>query len=402
LDEELLEQAVVDVAKLRGTVELKRAPDPTNWNNFDYLWELVEYAMTGVSGDKGPGYPLNLQYHTNFDLDAAAVRETKLAAVARLYMYMEADSDFEELLKLPHGLVQAGFADPASVFIKTEPHPSRKVEKRAYRCISAVSLPDQLVESVLFGEFSRELMKPERIFKNGSAIGIGFSDEQMSDMTKFVSQMELEHGPTVCDDVGGFDATHTLQTLLATCRIDALTVSVPGGNQCWNTANARWALNCAYSSAMIGGKLYYKIIPGMLNSGSKDTSRRNTMLRSLYTGYFARASGQVVKHQMANGDDSLTWGITNLEAYKAAAIAAGFNLRDVKQSRGNFNFCSHDFDVERGVATLSSWHKGVYKMLCSKDAAREDFMQFARESRHNLPVYELITQLVFYMTQVEE
>ena len=84
--------------------------------------------------------------------------------------------DLKEIYEVDGMLpILLGLVDPSMVFIKNEPHPKRKVLKGAYRCINPVSLVDQLVEDVLFSESA--LLLKEGFFDNGSAVGIGFTDE---------------------------------------------------------------------------------------------------------------------------------------------------------------------------------------------------------------------------------
>ena len=46
-------------------------------------------------------------------------------------------------------LVKAGLCDPIRVFVKNEPHSSKKLEEGRVRLIMSVSIVDQLVERVL-------------------------------------------------------------------------------------------------------------------------------------------------------------------------------------------------------------------------------------------------------------
>jgi hypothetical protein len=136
--------------------------------------------------------------------------------------------------------------------------------------------------------------------------------------------------------------------------------------------------------AVFGMQLYVKTLIGMLNSGSKDTSRRNTLLRVLYSIYFGIVSGQIPSFAMANGDDGLTWGIDDLDAYKAAAASVRITVRDVVScGTASVDFCSHKYDLFRGTAELTSWPKAVYRTLCEVSMTLDDAWQVCYEMRYN-------------------
>lgn len=188
----------------------------------------------------------------------------------------------------------------------------------------------------------------------------------------------------VSDDMSGFDAVHTIQSLMATVDIDSQSVTSDAPLTKWTRANRRWVVACAHSYSAFGNNIYQKTTPGMINSGSKDTSRRNTLLRLLYSHYFCIKSNQPADFVVANGDDALTWGIVDQESYLNAAEEAGFTLRDFVQCDGQkLNFCSHTYDLKTKVASLSSWKKGIYKILLGKTPL-QDGLQFSFETRHNV------------------
>jgi hypothetical protein len=122
----------------------------------------------------------------------------------------------------------------------------------------------------------------------------------------------------------------------------------------------------------------------MLDSGSKDTSRRNTILKGLYTNVFALRSGQRVKRVIANGDDGLFWGVSDVDSYVGAAADLGVTIRGAKSSGSEFEFCSHNYSMlgTGCEVPLTSWRKAAYRMLC-KELTFSDAMQVVYEVRHN-------------------
>lgn len=354
----------------------------------DYL-DRVKRAAYKVDDSKTPGYPLNVEYASN-GLALKAERETiYAAAVYRLRLMLSPDFDFESAMEDPFQALCDGLFDPSTVFVKKEPHPSRKSSVGKYRCITPVSLVDQLVESALFAEYSDLLS--DNLFWSGSAVGIGFTDNQMSQFCAYAREIRDKYGKITTDDVSGFDAVHTLQILLATCKVDE---SVVLNSPDWHRANRRWCLVCARSLSVFGSKIYAKVTEGMLNSGSKDTSRRNTLLRLIYTFYFSIVSKQKVNQASANGDDGISVGIVDEKSYVSAAEDCGITIRGVHQSVRTLDFCSHLFDLETDKAQLLSWAKGVYRILTTNNT-EADARQFLQECRHNdKDLYRAIDSLI--------
>lgn len=380
LDRDTLNTAVERASSQRGKLTLTSVPFDDDLS-FSTLQWLVELACCTVGGDKTPGYPLNLEFGNNQMAFDSVGEEIKLAAVARLHILLDQSSPFEEFVQHPLGLVLSGMVDPSSVFIKNEPHPPRKLREKRYRCINPVSLVDHLVESVLFSE-PAEVLKRD-LYVNGSAVGIGFSDDQMSEFVDFVRSMNNISGNPCSEDVSGFDALHTPQVMLASAALDQAVYTSKRGLSSWNLANRRWCISVTRSLATIGGKLYSKVQPGAFNSGSKDTSRRNTILRTIYAYYIGLLSGNNLKFVLANGDDALTWGVDDVKSYVESAQTLNIKLRDVTQNHKFFEFCSHRYHYETGRGELLSWPKSIYRMLTNTTLTYADAKQAQQEARHN-------------------
>lgn len=381
------------MASLRDVV-LHSVPTDSDCDSFDILYNRVEAAVRTVAGDRTPGYPLNLRFGSNAQALEHEKTSIVLCAVARLHMWLDPDIPFEEMVDSGLPLIFTGLHSPYAVFIKDEPHPLRKVVLERYRCISPGDLVDLLVETVLFKE-SAEVLKGEQLFTSGSAVGIGFNQERCSGFVNFINKTNAELGYPIADDMSGFDALHTPETLLNTAEVDRRSHShVNGSLDRWNMANRRWCVLCANSTSVISGNLYVKVTPGMLNSGSRDTSRRNTTLRLVYSTYLSLASGNKSVFPLANGDDGITWGVKDLERYKRCAYSAGLPVRDVMRSRGDvIEFCSHEFNLKDRSCVLLSWPKALYRILTAPDLHVEDAYQVLQEF-YGGPVFDKTTRFI--------
>jgi hypothetical protein len=356
----------------------------------EILWVYVKPTST-------PGYPLQLQYATNKDVIEGHYEALLRLATLRVFLWMSKSSELDAHLHDPYWLVVNGFIDPSSIFIKNEPHPLRKLKDGRYRCISPVSIVDQMVEKYFFLEMSEDIK--EHMYVTGSAIGIGFSDDQTRSFVEFVKTSSETRGPkVVSDDVKSYDAVHTVQIMRSTVLVDSLVYDVSTNTDLFR-AWARWAEVSCFSPSVISGMLVTKSDPGMLNSGSADTSRRNTLLRCLYACYIG-ALLRWILFPLAAGDDGLTWGVLDVKRYVEAARSIGITLRDVVEHNVEspdevLEFCSHGYSLQHGTAYLSSWRKAMYGLLCKKELAYEDAGQVLAECRHNDPrVIEAFSALV--------
>jgi hypothetical protein len=204
----------------------------------------------------------------------------------------------------------------------------------------------------------------------------------MRELVEVVGEKSKELGlKPSSQDQSGFDALHTLQTLLSTAHLDKAIHEPKEELSLWHLAGDRWAIAQANSSAVIGGSVFMKVILGVVDSGSKDTSRRNTLLSIFYAALLNVISSCGIKYIIANGDDSIFW-VDNIERYTSVAERYGFKIRDLNTSSDSFQFCSHKYDMKTGLAELTSWPKSVYRILTHKEMEYDDAMQSLEEMRH--------------------
>lgn len=372
------------MASTRPTT-LHTTPNDSNSHDIDFLYKCVCLALDRVSGVKSPGYPLTLKYHNNKEALAAERELIAKAATARLWLWLNANFDLAILGTME--ALRLGLVDPSGVFVKKEPHPWRKAKDGRYRCINPVSLVTQVVEAVLFRELVEELKT--NLIRSGSCVGIGFLDSQTRFFSGVLKDLISVLGRPVSDDMSGFDSLHTLQTMLATAKVDEACTFSPHGLVKWNRANVIWCHACVSSLAVFGSAIYVKTLSGMLTSGSFITSYKNTVLRCLYSYYIGIGSGNPVSFATSNGDDGLTFGIENLTNYETFAEKSGFPLRDVETCTDMLNFCSHLYDMKTGLASLTSWPKAVYKILTGT-MTHEDAMQTVGEVRNNSELKSIV------------
>lgn len=387
LDDELLDRAAKRVAKQCGLYHIDVLSQEES-ESYTAVRARVANVLATVALDKTCGYPLTLTNQFNGDLLEERYDEVVRICCARFRLLSLESELIDEVLEDPWLVTYYGLKDPTAVFIKNEPHPRRKLEDGRFRCITPVSLIDQVCEKIDFEEESKLLIAEGP--STGSAIGLGFTDDMNAEHARFITDVSERFGGfTASSDVSGFDALHTRQTHLAKDRAAHLSVRSirPGVSLARHYRHRkRRTVLMVQSVSVIGGRLYYKVIEGCMDSGSSKTSADNTKLRLLYS---ACAFDEVECFPCAAGDDCTECSaIDKAEDLVKMYAALGITLRDVriaeisKDNPTPFEFCSHRY--EHGPkAVLLSWRKSVYKFAAKAEHLRllDDARQILQEMR---------------------
>lgn len=114
---------------------------PDDFLSFSHFMRVVEK----LDYQSSPGYPYMLTNPTNSSLfKVDGLGRPSLAACRMVYAKVMFNIDNR-------------ISDPIRVFVKGEAIPDRKLEEHRYRLISAVSVVDQIIDHMLFGEFNNEI-----------------------------------------------------------------------------------------------------------------------------------------------------------------------------------------------------------------------------------------------------
>jgi hypothetical protein len=269
--------------------------------------------------------------------------------------------------------------DPVSTFIKEEPHPKRKADLRKWRTICAISLGDQVIERAMFMHFvdGIKLQYPNL----SSAIGIGFTDEQIGEFAdKVVSRIPKGH-TLYSSDISGFESCiDTLMLYLVTVCVFICIPSVFHSRlKAYRRSMNLWVAFTAKPVYYFNdGTLYQQLVAGLMPSGRFMTTGGNTLMRLLLA--------TIVKSTAptAAGDDCLE-ALLDADSTKEAYEELGLTMRDYK-THGNesFEFCSHLYYKSGGQwrAELLSWPKAFYKLV-TKNSGLEQWASVWHEIRHN-------------------
>jgi hypothetical protein len=344
--------------------------------NLDSCISLCASVINSVPRDSSPGYPLSAFYATSGE--AIEMEEQLILQVsgARLYLMMLLDiidiQDADRFMTLR-------LRDPVSTFIKEEPHPKRKAELRKWRTICAISLGDQIVERAMFMHFVDNIKA--RYPDLSSAIGIGFTDEQIGEFAdKVVSRIPKDH-ILYSSDISGFESciSITMLYLVTVCVF----LCIPGiYHSRLNAYRRTMDLWVSFTAQPIyyfnDGTLYQQLEQGLMPSGRFMTTGGNTLMRLLLAAIVKS------KAPTAAGDDCLE-ALSDALKTKESYEKLGLNMRDYK-THGNesFEFCSHRYFKDKGQwkAELLSWPKAFYKLV-TKTSGLEQWASVWHEIRHN-------------------
>nr|QNR54650.1 ORF2b [Physalis rugose mosaic virus] len=267
--------------------------------------------------------------------------------------------DTEELMRMtPAELVREGLCDPVRLFVKQEPHTEKKLHERRFRLISSVSLPDQLIERMLFGPQNElEIASWARI---PSKPGMGLSESsQAQSIWRELSYHHLSC-PAAEADISGFDWSVQEWELWAdlSMRVD-LCMDMHDGLRKLMVARFYCFMNSVFQ--LSNGELFEQKLPGLMKSGSYCTSSTNSRIRCLM-GYIIGSPWII-----AMGDDSVEGFVENAtEKYHSLGhTCKEYSLCEVDRDGdlARVNFCSHE--IKLNSFHLTSWPKTLYRFLSS-------------------------------------
>lgn len=274
----------------------------------------------------------------------------------------------------PAEIVDNGYRDVVSPFIKDEPHPPRKAEVGAWRIVQCVSLIDQLVERVIYERpvFSIKSQYP----RSDAVVGIGFTDVDTKEFHAIARSM----GPSmVATDVSGWDRSLGEGWVLEAAEAIIRSADIP--NSAWENCVRNHAYGITRPVFIVPDKEGHSLVtrnePGGMLSGSYLTTTFNTLARL----DVANAAGALMAK--AAGDDCLELFPPNYD-YVQEYADIGFTIRETVTPDGTFEFCSHLYDDRApSAASLTSWMKLISRYFRQKHITAEHYIAALHELRHN-------------------
>lgn len=267
--------------------------------------------------------------------------------------------------------IEAGVMDPVRVFVKNEPHKREKIEKGRLRLICSVSLPDNVLQRVLFERQNKGLIDKWDTIPNKP--GMGSADFQLGMLWDAMVILSA-CGALLDTDVSGWDWSVKSWMQACNCIVRLMQIGISSA-----TLAGRVILN---ESIRLGwpvfvlsdGRAFVTKRNGLQLSGQLNTSHGNSTMRNVLARLCGHAS-------MAMGDDCTEEG-TNVEETVALLRNLGFTLEyHTTAGPQGATFCSMRHK-SRGVAEPTRWPRTLYRLLSKPVITLTDLLQFADEIRH--------------------
>lgn len=332
--------------------------------------------------DSTPGMPYKLLGPTNGKvLESFSVYIANLT-VARIRKLASVSIDYLRT-KTSMELATEGFCDPVRVFVKNEPHSLLKMSQGRYRIIASVSLVDSLLQRCVFQR--QDELEIAKWTEHPSQPGIGFTD----DMTKkFLSQ--IPSGLVTEADVTGWDWSVQSWEFQAEAIMRVMLVKNCSQLFARLTENLLFIQSFSVFS-LSNGDLYCQDHPGIMKSGSKNTSSSNSRIRVLAHYVLNDVDPWIV----AMGDDSLErWFPGAFEAYNAL----GHPIKSFEKSGNEFEFCGHVYDRSAEVCRPVNVVKMMVRFCAVTSPSPEQRCSLFMEIANALPsekkwVWEVLRHL---------
>lgn len=302
----------------------------------------------------------------------------RLDALQNSGLNLYGDSAHSESLEEPVYLVQRGLVDPVRLFVKKEPHDALKTTQGRLRLISSVSSVDEIIERLLCS--TQNNAEIDEWVTCPSKPGIGLSlDEQAR---RLYDSVQSHLGGAKETDISGWDWSVKWWMLEfdVSCRIRL--ARAPHNSAFAKILYAR--MFCLARSLYVtsDGNLFSQKVPGVMKSGSYNTSATNSRMR-VAVAYLAGADWAI-----AMGDDAVEQDVWGSDAvYESLGLQVKLSRRCELNS---FEFCSNRFTD--GLAVPLNWDKGLYRLLSAKPEL-ERALQFIQEYRHS-PMLEVCKEAI--------
>lgn len=338
-------------------------------------------------------------------LDLLGVKGGPLYKATRarlLYLAAQRPAVFRKEHPTPETLVLKGACDAMKLFIKNEPHHKRKADLRKWRLIFNLSLLDQLVDRMLFGNLYNADAADWP--KADSQVGIGFSEEQIKTFLEHINEQVLEGDQMLEGDFSGWDWSVEEQDLQFDCAVTLdryddgeIGLSQSFFNAVCNRYHCVANKMVAFSDGTYVSMLFWTLA-GVMPSGWLMTALCNSRVAACVLRRIARAAGTPLRMVKTMGDDNISSGPKLPSAEKAIELAVWFGKRlsDVKHHpRGmdeGFEFCSQYWALP--ATCRPSWPKMLFGALGKEPTVDRVFALKMEFSRLDEPLRGQLSQLL--------
>jgi hypothetical protein len=339
-----------------------REEDFPEIGDFDASRRIIEQ---NIVKDSHPGYPWHKLGHNN---GAVLKGHSDLIwgeVVKRLKLIlMYGDAIFE---MSPEELAKNGICDVVKVFIKWEPHSTKKIVTGNLRIIAAVSLVDQIVTRLNASRQNNAEIETWETCPSSS--GMGLHDAGLAVIWEVASV--FDNKGILCEtDVSGWDWSVQAWELMLDAeirtRLAGMTPTSSFGF--FSRVHAHVVANSVF--VMPDGEMLAQTLSGGQLSGCYNTSSTNSRCRVIATLASRWLANYLVKLPMLGikvmGDDSFEMWFQGL-VEGLQKIGHSIKMCNVRENMKGFEFCSQIF-VGRGVAYPVDFSKTLFRFLSHNPA----------------------------------
>lgn len=323
----------VILRKVLPRFEAARWNLPVDFLKYSHFRRIVE----NVEMSSSPGYPYLLNQTNN----------------AGFFHCVNGEFD-EERLRFIWDLVQEQInhrrSDPIRLFIKPEPHSEKKISNGRYRLISSVSIIDQIIDAMLFGDMNQKMIDNWPLLPTR----VGWSPYYggWKNLPYSTNQMAI--------DKSGWD--WTVQPWLIEVVLDMRKRLCRNSTQQWEEL-ATWRYCELFRQPTFitsGGLLLRQLKPGVMKSGCYNTLIDNSIMQTVLHAQVCTEMGIPMGFQITMGDDTLQDQLEGPVLQRYLDIMGQYC--NVKICESRMDFCGFNFNINGRVEPLYKG-KHAYKML---------------------------------------
>lgn len=338
-----------------------------------------ERCIRSLDWTSSPGYPYCLEYTTNSQLFKVKDGVPSSESVDRVWELVS-----QRLLTME--------ADPIRIFVKPEPHKQKKLDTERYRLISSVSVVDQIIDHMLFGDMNDLVVEQFGL----NPIKVGWSP--------YVGGWKIMPKQALCADKSSWDWTvrpwileFCYQVRRRLCR------STDSNFVLWcELSEKRYQL--LFGNPLLvtsGGLIIRQKNPGVMKSGCVNTIVDNSIGQLLLHTLVCMELGEEVSWINVMGDDTMQSPLEREAEY----LDELSNYCIVKEATHKVEFAGMQFE---GMKVEPSYHaKHCFNLLHIKDSVidsmvssyallyhrshrREKVYKVLREISSNIPMDEVL------------
>lgn len=326
-----------------------------------------ERILTRLNWKASPGHPLMHDYSTNRDLFKVNDRgEPDPLRVEMVWQMVLAR-------------LEARDSDLIRLFVKAEPHKRKKIELKRWRLISSVSILDQIIDQMLFGEM------------NDSWVASWFTSPMKVGWVPFKGGWKLfPKGRSLCVDKSSWDWTVRMWIVQLELRVRAACVRESPNKEKWLDL-AAWRYKRLYVDNVFvtsGGVKLKQLKPGIQKSGCVNTLMTNTMMQLILHLRVCFEGNHSVGRFWCLGDDTLQDLPERFKDY----LDALKTFCIVKQATLASEFAGFSFEENRVEPVYRGKH--AYNMLHMDSIYEEEFRRAYQllyyRSKHKARIEEVV------------